>query len=116
MTRTLLCGAALAGLMLYPVTARTRAAAGAQPQAQQQQQQNEQAKSVTGKVTAIGSDKRSFSMDVRDRDANKPMEFVIDNNTQVQGHVGVGTNAIVQYSPTGDGKNVALSVAPQDTQ
>lgn len=115
MIRTLLCGAALAGLMLYPVTARTRAATPAQPQAQQQQQ-NEQAKSVAGKVTAIGSDKRSFSMDVHDRDASKPMQFVIDNNTQVQGHVAVGTNAIVQYAPTEDGKNLALSVAPQDTQ
>jgi predicted ATPase len=102
--------------MLYPVTARTQAAPPAQPQAQQQQQQNEQAKSVAGKVTAIGSDKRSFSMDVHDRDASKPMQFVIDNNTQVQGHVAVGTNAIVQYSPTEDGKNLALSVAPQDTQ
>jgi hypothetical protein len=114
MIRTLLCGAALTGWMLYPVTARTQAAPPAQPQAQQQQ--NEQAKSVAGKVTAIGSDKRSFSMDVHDRDASKPMQFVIDNNTQVQGHVAVGTNAIVQYSPTEDGKNLALSVAPQDTQ
>lgn len=108
----ILCASALAGLMLCPIVSRAQPA-GAQPQAQSQ---NEQSKSAAGTVTAIGTDKKSFSMDVNDSNANKTMQFVIDNNTQVQGRVGIGTKAIVQYQPTNDGKNLALTVAPQSGQ
>jgi hypothetical protein len=85
----------------------------ARPQAQQQ---NEQSKSVAGKVTAIGGDKKSFTLNVPDRDTTKPMLFLVDSNTQIQGRVSVGMNAIVQCSPTDDGKNKAVMVTPQDTQ
>ena len=112
MLRKILCASGLIGLMLFPVTARSQPFS-AQPQAQQQ---NEQSKSASGTVTAIGADKKSFSMDVNDRDTTNNMQFVIDTNTQVQGRVGVGTKATVQYQPTNDGKNLALSVAPQSGQ
>lgn len=111
MLRKILWGSALAGMMFLPVV-RPRTAS-AQPQARQQ---NEQSKSASGTVTAIGADKKSFSMDVNDQTATRNMQFVIDTNTQVQGRVGVGTKALVQYQPTNDGKNLAISVAPQNSQ
>jgi hypothetical protein len=113
MLRKILCGSALAGLLFVPVGARSTTAS-AQAQAQQH---NAQSKSAAGTVTAIGADKKSFSMDVNDNsNTTKPMQFVIDPNTQVQGRVGVGTKAVVQYQPTDDGKNLAISVAPQNSQ
>lgn len=116
MLQKLFCVVALAGLMVLPVPA-TSHAASAQPYAQAQaQQQNEQSKTASGTVTAIGADKKSFSMEVNDNNSTNPMQFVIDNKTQVQGRVGVGTKANVQYQPTNDGKNLALSVAPQSGQ
>jgi len=111
MLRTILCGSALAAMLFVP-TLGSRAAS-AQPQAKQQ---NEQAKAASGTVTAIGADKKSFSMDVNEQNATHNMQFVIDTNTQVQGRVGVGTKAVVQYQPTNDGKNLAISVAPQNSQ
>ncbi|MGC1637676.1 MAG: hypothetical protein WA744_19635, partial [Candidatus Acidiferrales bacterium] len=69
-----------------------------------------------GKVTAIGSDKKSFSLDVNDGNNKHTMQFVLDQRTQVQGKVGVGTDATVQYQSTDDGKNVALNIAPQSPQ
>lgn len=112
MLEKLFCVGALAGLMVLPIPPPSHAAS-AQSQAQQQ---NEQSKTASGTVTAIGADKKSFSMDVNDQNSTKPMQFVIDNNTQVQGRVGVGTKANVQYQQNNDGKNVALSVAPQNGQ
>ena len=112
MIRKLFCAGALAALMACP------AAFPAQPIAQQSQNQQQQpaaqAKTVSGTVTAIGSDRKSFSMDVKDQNAPqlKKMQFFIDQNTQVQGRVGVGTKALVQYQPANDGRNVALNVTP----
>lgn len=110
MLRQVLCGSVLAALMICP------AAFPAQPharQSQNQQQQNAQMKTVSGTVTAIGNDRKSFSMDVKDNNSQtKKMQFYIDQKTQVQGRVGIGTQATVQYEPTNDGRNVAVNVAP----
>jgi hypothetical protein len=115
MFRKLLFSMAVAGLLMlgisapaYPVSAQSQA---------NQQQQSSNAKTVSGKVTAIGSDHKSFSMDVSDSNGQAhAMQFVLDENTQVQGRVGTGTTAIVQYHPTQDGKNLALNIAPANQQ
>ena len=112
MIRKFLVGASLAGLMVlgaatqaYPLSAQSQSG-----------QQSEQAKSVAGKVTAIGTDQRSFSMEVDEGGSKHTMQFVLDGNTQVQGRVGAGTTATVQYQPSQDGKNLALSITPQTSQ
>lgn len=115
MLRHLLCGSVLAALMACP------AAFPAQPharQSQKQQQQSAQTKTVSGTVTAIGSDRKSFSMDVKDNNSSQPtkMQFYIDQNTQVQGRVGIGTKATVQYQPASDGRNLATNVTPATGQ
>jgi hypothetical protein len=111
MLRKLLCGSALAALMACPAAFSARPFARQQ---QNQQQQNAQAKTVSGTVTAIGNDRKSFSMDVKDESSSQPkkMQFYIDQNTQVQGRVGIGTKAMVQYEPSNDGRNLALHVTP----
>jgi hypothetical protein len=112
MIRKLVCCCALAPMLMLGVATR----AGASPNPQQGKSQAEQPKQVSGKVTDIGSDRKSFSLEVNDKGSKRTMQFVVDNNTQVQGKVTVGTDAIVQYQPTSDGKLVALSVGPQNGQ
>lgn len=106
-----LCGCVLAALFACP------AAVSARPLAQshdQQQQPAAQAKTVSGTVTAIGSDRKSFSMDVKDQRSSQTqkMQFFIDQHTQVQGRVGIGTKALVQYQPANNGQYLALNVTP----
>jgi hypothetical protein len=85
---------------------------GAYPASAQSEsnQQSTDAKSVSGKVAAIGSDHKSFSLEVS---GGNTMQFVLDEKTQVQGKVSTGTSATVQYQTTQDGKNLALTIAPQ---
>jgi hypothetical protein len=114
MLRKLLFSVALAGLLMLGVSAPAYPVSA---QSQSNQQQSTNAKTVSGKVTAIGSDHKSFSMDVSDSNGQAhTMQFVLDNNTQVQGRVGTGTTAIVQYHPMPDGKNLALNIAPANQQ
>ncbi len=86
---------------------------GASPARQTAQQQNQQEQTVTGKVTSIGSDRRSFSLEVDDGGSKKTMQFVLDNKTQVQGRVTEGTMAKVEYQPMEGGKNLAIVVTAQ---
>jgi hypothetical protein len=111
MIRKILCGSVLAPMLVLGVA--TRAGTISAPQGKSQA---EQPKQVSGKVTDIGSDRKSFSLEVNDKGSKRTMQFVVDNNTQVQGKVTVGTDAIVQYQPTSDGKLVALSVGAQSGQ
>jgi len=104
--------ASLAGLLLLSVPAH----GWSSPPQSQTKQQAEQAKQVSGKVTEIGSDRRSFSLEVNDKGSKHVMQFLVDGNTQVQGRVSVGTDAVVQYQPTSEGKLLALSVGPQNGQ
>ncbi|MFZ0884286.1 MAG: hypothetical protein WAN14_12880 [Candidatus Acidiferrales bacterium] len=112
MIRKLLLSASLGALLILGVSTQAHTAL----QQSQSGQQADQSKQVNGKVTAIGSDKKSFSLDVNDGNNKHTMQFVLDQRTQVQGKVGVGTDATVQYQPTDDGKNVALNIAPQNQQ
>jgi len=108
MIRKLLCSASLTGLLFSGV------ALGAQPQEPQQKQRSTQnSKQANGKVTDIASDKKSFTMEVNDGSSKKVMQLQLDGNTQVQGRIGVGTEATVEYQVDPDGKNIALTIAPR---
>jgi hypothetical protein len=112
MFRKFLCSASFAGLLLAGV------ALHASPAQQQPQpkQHTEQTKTAQGKVTDIASDKKSFTIEVNEGSSKHAMQFVLDGNTQVQGRVSVGTDATVQFQPTPDGKNLALTIAPRTAQ
>ena len=112
MLRKFLCSASLAGLMLSGVAVNARPA----QQESQPKHQTEQAKSVNGKVTNIAGDKKSFTVEVNDGNAKHEMQFVLDGNTQVQGKVSVGTDATVEFQPTSDGRNLAVTITPRPSQ
>jgi hypothetical protein len=83
-------------------------------QAQGQQGQSQQAtKSVTGKVSGIGDQGHSFTVDVNGGGSTQSMKFVVDKNTQVQGQVKVGTLVLVDYQPIDGGQNLCVRVAAQ---
>ncbi len=106
MISKILSGAFLA-FLLVAVTART------QPLPPQSGQQSEQSKqSVTGKVTNVETGGKAFSMEVNQGNNKRTMQFVLDKNTVVQGHVGAGTTATVEYTQNG-GQFVALNISEQ---
>jgi hypothetical protein len=101
--------ASLAGLIALGASVVRAAPASARAQSQNNQQ-SANAMSATGKVSAIGSDHKSFSLEVN---GGNTMQFVLDQNTQVQGRVSTGTTATVQYQKKDDGTLLALMIAPQ---
>jgi hypothetical protein len=112
MLRRLLCSASLASLFLFGVISvapspSLLAHAGQQPEAKE---------AVTGKVTSIAKDAKSFSMDVNQAGNQKTMQFQVNETTQVQGRVTVGTSAKVEYQPNADGSNTALTITSQSSQ
>ena len=113
MLRKFLCSASLAGFMLAGIAVYARPI----PQQESQpKQRNEQTKTAQGKVTDIASDKKSFTIEVNDGNSKHTMQFVLDNNTQVQGKVSVGTEATVEFQPTPDGKLLAVVITPRTNQ
>jgi len=106
----LLCYAVASLMMLAP--ARVQAA----PQQSQNEAQAEQAKSVSGRVASIASDKKSITLEVNQGNDKHTMQFVVNQNTQVTARVSTGSIATVQYQPTNDNQYVALVITPQDTQ
>jgi hypothetical protein len=111
MIRKFLMAASLTGFMLA-AAAHSR---GMQ-QESQANQQSAQVQSVTGKVTAVETGGKAFSMDVNQGSDKHPMRFVVDKTTTVQGHVAAGTTASVDYQPDSNGQLVALSVKEQSQQ
>jgi hypothetical protein len=109
MNRNFLLSVCAAGMLLVGVPVSARAV----PQQSQSGQQSQQAKSVSGTVAAVGSDRKSFTMSVNDGNNKQTMQFLVDGNTQIQGRVSAGTVATVQYQPTTDGQNLALTITPQ---
>jgi hypothetical protein len=80
----------------------------------QQSQQSQQAtKSITGKVTTIGSQGHSFEVEVDAGGSKQTMQFVVDKNTQVVGQVKAGTMVAVDYQATDGGQNLCVKVAAQ---
>jgi hypothetical protein len=109
MISKIVSGAFLAFLLLA-VSAHTQPL----PPQSQSGQQSEQTKSVTGKVTTVETGGRAFSMEINQGNNKRTMQFVLDKNTVVQGHVGTGTIATVQYQQTGS-QFVALNISEQST-
>lgn len=103
--------ASLAGLIAFGVSMVRAAPATAGPQSENNQQ-TANSMSATGKVSAIGSDHKSFSLEVS---GGNTLQFVLDQNTQVQGRVSTGTTATVQYQKKDDGTLLALMIAPQNS-
>ena len=115
MLRKFLYSASLAGLMLSGIAAHAHPAQEKnQPkQRNEEKQRNEDTKSASGKVTDIASDKKSFVLEVIDGNTKHAMQFILDGNTQVQGKVSIGTDATVEFQPTPDGKNLAVTITPR---
>jgi len=112
MLRQIICCSALAPMLLLGTALPARS----QSAAPSGQAQAEQSKQVSGKVTDIGSDRRSFSLEANDKGSKHTMQFVVDNTTQAQGKVTTGSDVVVQYAPQSDGKLVARSVSAQGAQ
>ena len=87
-----------------------------QSQNSQQDQQAPKVHSVTGKVTQVETGGKAFSMDVNQGNDKRPMRFVVDKGTTVQGHVAAGTTASVDYQPDASGQLVALAVKEESAQ
>jgi hypothetical protein len=73
------------------------------------QQSEPTTKSVAGKVTSIGNSGTSFAVEV-EGSSKQTMQFVVNKNTQMQGHVKVGTLVAVDYQPAENGQNLAVNI------
>ena len=107
MIRKILFCASLGGMLLVSVPAMSHTSA--QNQAGKQSQQA--AKSVSGKVTSIGDDRRSFVLEVDNGGTKQNMQFVLDKNSQVEGRVTTGTMVLVEYQPVNGDQNLCLKVS-----
>ena len=99
---------------------------GTPPAAAQKQEPNTQqqprpgkgdaqaSKTITGTIAAIGTGGRSFTLQVAGgKSDSQTMNFVLDENTQVQGKVKVGTPVSVEYQAMAEGQNLAISITVQ---
>jgi hypothetical protein len=111
MIRKILIGASLGGLLLFsvPAIAHSKAAQN------QSGQQSQATKSVSGKVASIGDNGKSFVVEVSSGGSKQNMQFVVDKNTQVQGHVTAGTMVLVEYQPMDGGQNLCVKVSAQQS-
>ena len=78
-----------------------------------QQRQQQATKSISGKVTDIGDQGHSFTLETDKGGSTQTLKFVVDKNTKVQGQVKVGMLVAVDYQPTEDGQLLCVRVAPQ---
>jgi hypothetical protein len=99
----------VAGLMLAGTSARAKPIP-TEPQAGQQSQ--EAKKSVAGTVVSIGDQGHSFALEVNEGGKKQTLQFVVDQQTQVQGQVKVGTPVKVEYVAMAD-QNVAKTITAQ---
>ena len=99
----------LVGLTSAAVTARTQEPAPAAAQSAQQNKQER--KSVQGTVVSIGDKGRSFALETNNGGTKQTLQFVVDQETQVQGQVAVGTPVKVEYVAMAD-QNVAKTITP----
>jgi hypothetical protein len=107
MIRKILFCASLGGMLLLSVPAISHTSAQNQPGKQGQQA----AKSVSGKVTSIGEDRRSFVVEVDNGGTKQNMQFVLDKNSQVEGRVTTGSMVLVEYQPLNGDQNLCLKVS-----
>lgn len=109
MIRKMLCCASLGGLLLVGTPLLAHSGQQTPPPSGSQQQAT---KSVSGRVTTIGDQGKSFAVEVENGGSKTTMQFIVDKNTQVQGVVKTGTMVTVQYQPNGS-QNLCVSVAAQ---
>jgi hypothetical protein len=98
----------LIGLTSAGVSARTHPIPAAPQSAQQDQQER---KSIEGTVVSIGDKGRSFALETSDGGKKQTLQFVVDQETQVQGQVKVGTPVKVEYVAMAD-QNIAKTITP----
>ena len=79
-----------------------------------QQSQQQATKSISGKVTNIGDQGHSFTLETDNGGSKQTMKFMVDSNTQVQGQVKVGTLVAVDYQATEGGQLLCIRVAAQN--
>lgn len=63
--------------------------------------------SQSGKIAAIGD--AAFSLEIANGQDRKTIEFLVDDDTKVEGKLQVGSQATVEYR-SADGKNIAVHV------
>lgn len=63
--------------------------------------------SESGKIASIGD--AAFSLEVPNGQERKTMEFLVDDDTKVEGKLQVGSQATVEYRPA-DGRNISVHV------
>src|SRR5205807_2313299 len=63
--------------------------------------------SQSGKIASIGD--AAFSLEVTNGQERKTIEFLVDDDTKVEGKLKVGSQATVEYR-SADGKNIAIHV------
>jgi hypothetical protein len=112
MIRKMLFTASLGSLLLVGAPVLTPTAAQTPSQGSPTKQAT---KTVTGKVTTIGDQGKSFAVEVDNGGAKQTMQFVVDKNTEVAGQVKAGTVVTVDYQPMDGGQNLCVRVAPQNS-
>ncbi|HYY72496.1 MAG TPA: hypothetical protein VE778_02775 [Candidatus Bathyarchaeia archaeon] len=63
--------------------------------------------SQSGKIASIGD--AAFSLEVTNGQERKTVEFLVDDDTKVEGKLQVGAQATVEYR-SADGRNIAVHV------
>lgn len=63
--------------------------------------------SQSGKIASIGD--AAFSLEVTTGQEKKTIEFLVDDDTKVEGKLQVGSQAKVEYR-SADGRNIAIHV------
>ena len=63
--------------------------------------------SQSGKIASIGD--AAFSLEVTNGQQKKTIEFLVDDDTKVEGRLKVGSQATVEYR-SADGRNIAVHV------
>lgn len=66
--------------------------------------------SASGKISAVGD--ASFSLEVKKNRDTQTLQFLVDEDTKVQGKLEIGAQATVEYRTNGD-RNIAVSVMVQ---
>jgi hypothetical protein len=112
MTRKILLGVALGSVLLVGVPCISYSRTSQNESGKQTQA----TKSVSGKVASIGNNGKSFVVEVDNgsSDSKQNMEFVLDKDTQVEGHVTTGTMVLVEYQPSG-GQNLCVKVSARQS-
>lgn len=67
---------------------------------------------VAGRISSVGD--ATFAVEVKKNQDVQSLEFMVDENTRVEGKLEVGANATVEYNSV-DGKNLAVRVIVQQT-